>query len=873
MSCREPGCGCDPLDPPEPGVSNAPGRSALAWRVAPHSHVLARLLASLGAGDMAPEVRALAGNGTDDPAVAALDAFAVVADTVSFYTERIAQEGYLRTATERDSVRMLARTIGYELRPGVAAAVDLAFDVEDAPGAPTVADVAAGTPVQSIPAKDQLPQTFETSDDLTAKAAWNAIPGATSEPAIPVFGDTDVWLAGTSLGVRAGDVVLLVGEERRRFGRTPDHSRGPALQRRDDERWEFRVVVAVAEPPAAPPGWTRLLLQRRLGWRSRSPLAPEERVAVHTFGRRAALFGAQAPDPTLLVRDEVGPGGSTQVTGTDVWEWDHIDEPFARGSGGTVLPDVIEVDGDQARIVPGSWIVLERDKYVELYGVEDVAPGGATRFGVSGKLTRVRVDWTESLDTFGRRDTVVHCEPRALPGGLRPVLGPVPSEAARRVLRLVATDPPLPVGRRVVVTGFAPGTLPADPIVARATLPPLAEAATVAACAVDGAWMSVTFERDLANTYDPASVRVRGNAVAATHGETVPQVLGSGDATVPFQRTHTRRGPLTHVRAATASGAASTLEVRVDGVLWSEVESLDLAGPADRVYTARGDDAGTVSVTTGDGARGARLPTGSENVRATYRVGIGGAGALAAGQLSQLPRRPYGVKAVINPGPAHDWADAEGLGEARTTAPLRTRTLDRAVSVADHEDFAAAYAGVTLARADAVWDGRRTVVVVSVLGAGGQAVSEGLVQDLTASLVAARDPGSRFVVLPGDVVRFGVRVEIVVDPAHVRVDVEAAVRAALTSAFAAPSLPFGAPVTASRVLVTVRSVPGVRACTMPRVSVVTSLPGAPVVLSSTELDVLAVLPARWDTGPPPAILPAQVAGLAADGVQLGVMVP
>jgi hypothetical protein len=861
-------CGCDPLIPPEPGVRNDPGQPALAWRISPHSHVLARLRARLGDGALPPEVRALAGNGTDDPAAALLDAFAVVADTVSFYTERIAQEGFLRTSTELGSVRMLARTIGYELRPGVAAEVELAFDVEDAPGAPTVVDVAPGTPVQSIPAAEQLPQTFETSDELEARVIWNAVPAVTSEAAIPVFGDTDVWLKGTSLGLRAGDAVLLVGQERRRFGRTPDHSRAAALANRDDERWEFRYVTGVEEPGGTLTGWTRVLVQRRVGWRRGTPLTPVDDVEVWTFGRRAGLFGSQAPDPNLLLKDGVPPPGSAEVGSTGTYEWTGIDDPLATGS-----PDVIEVDGDQARIVAGAWVVLERAANVELYGVEDVAPSGGARFGLSGKITRVRVDMTESLSGFGRRTTVVHCEPRLLPGGLRPVTAGVPAAGDLRTLRLVPTDPPLPVGRRVMVTGFAPGAVPADPIVRRSTQPPQAEAAAVAACTSTGDVMVVTLDRDLRLSYDPAALQVRANVVAATHGATVEQVLGSGDATATFQRVSTRRAPLTHVRAATASGTASTLEVRVDGVLWGQIESLDVAGPTDRALVARANEDATVTITAGDGVHGARLPTGAENLRATYRVGLGAEGAMIAGQLTLLPRRPYGIKAVVNPAGAHDWADPEAIGEARTNAPLRTRTLDRAVSVADHEDFAVGFAGVTLARSDAVWDGRETVVVVSVLGAGGQAVSDGLVADLSDSLVAARDPGSRFLVLPGEQVRFGVQVDLLVDPAYVRGDVEAAVVLALSSAYAAPVVRFAAPVTASRVLGTVRGVPGVLACTMPRLTRVTSPVGAmPITVAPSAVDVLAPLPGRWEPGPPPLLAAAQAAAFVAGATQLGVMV-
>ena len=117
----------------------------------------------------------LATRASDDPSIALLDAAAVVADVLTFYQERIANEGFLRTATERRSVLEMARAIGYELNPGVAATAYLTFTVEDAEGAPGKSDVPAGTQVMSIPPQGQLPQTFETADDITARKQWNAI--------------------------------------------------------------------------------------------------------------------------------------------------------------------------------------------------------------------------------------------------------------------------------------------------------------------------------------------------------------------------------------------------------------------------------------------------------------------------------------------------------------------------------------------------------------------------------------------------------------------------------------------------------------------------------------------------------------------------
>ena len=89
-----------------------------------------------------------------------------MADVLAFYQERIANEAFLRTATERRSVLELAALLGYELAPGVAADTWLAFTLQDAPGAPAKAPlpvtIPAGTRAQSVPGPDETPQTFET---------------------------------------------------------------------------------------------------------------------------------------------------------------------------------------------------------------------------------------------------------------------------------------------------------------------------------------------------------------------------------------------------------------------------------------------------------------------------------------------------------------------------------------------------------------------------------------------------------------------------------------------------------------------------------------------------------------------------------------
>ena len=156
-------CGCCGSSSDEPTHENRAGQSALAYRIGTQPTFLRRMLAQLskeeipdGDNEGQRPLAELTARTTDDPAIALLDAWAVAADVLTFYQERIANEGYLRTVTERRSLLELARAIGYELNPGVAASTYLAFTVEDAEGAPSVATIPAGTQVQSIPAEKEL---------------------------------------------------------------------------------------------------------------------------------------------------------------------------------------------------------------------------------------------------------------------------------------------------------------------------------------------------------------------------------------------------------------------------------------------------------------------------------------------------------------------------------------------------------------------------------------------------------------------------------------------------------------------------------------------------------------------------------------------
>ena len=122
-------------------------------------------------------------------------------------------------------------------------------------------------------------------------------------------------------------------------------------------------------------------------------------------------------------------------------------------------------------------------------------------------------------------------------------------------------------------------------------------------------------------------------------------------------------------RLLAINGAASTLRVRVNDLLWNQAAGLYGQDASAQVYTARQSDDGKTSVQFGDGSSGARPPSGSENIVAVYRVGSGQAGNVAAGQINMLQSRPLGLKGVSNPLPETSGDNPEAREQARRNAP------------------------------------------------------------------------------------------------------------------------------------------------------------------------------------------------------------
>ncbi|MBS0160992.1 MAG: putative baseplate assembly protein [Nitrospira sp.] len=883
---NECGC-CAGIEASTPGLLvNRPGLSAIAYRVGTYQTFRQSLHARLSDGRW-PVLRGLRTRDDDDFTIALLDAWAVTGDILTFYQERIANEAYLRTATERLSILEQSRLLGYQLGPGLAASTHLAFTLEDNPGLPAQAalpiTLAVGTKVQTVPGPDEQPQTFETVEAIEARPAWNALLAQQTATQPLSWNMPELWLSGSNVGLTVGEVVLVVVESGSGFEASIRRVTGVLS---DPDRRSTKLLLATISTSAQTIAATK--------------------PGVYVLRSQASPFGHNAP-----LQPQFNSSGVFQGTFSE-WALD-ADETVTR----------LTLSSRNDKILKDSFVVIEQDDpangtRIWTFAVAtDVVHRSVARYGIAGNGTRLSLStgWTKGADSkldLLRTMTVSAQSEELIPAAL-PLLYPVYGEvlafdqlvdglirgrplAVTGVRQAISLKHPAPSpfkGHKVPWGGPQPPPalilddggsvllLPGDvlrmtgypSIVDGSSVVPLTpeafgasltqvpspllrltlmdrdgragfldiSARDIELVASDSATetmseivlideaigTSITQDRDrttvqlataLVNVYERATVRINANVAAATHGESVKEPLGSGDASTLYQQFILRQPPLTYVSADTPTGSASTLKVYVNEVLWEEVPFFYGHGPTERIYITRRDDEGRTTIRFGDGISGARLPTGQNNVRAEYRKGIGLGGLARTGQLSLLMSRPLGLKGVLNPEAAQGAEDPESRDDARTNAPLTVLTLDRAVSLQDYEDFARTFSGVAKAQAVWVWDGRKRSIFLTVAGPAGELLEEGgsVITKLKASLRTYGDPFVVFTVKPYRQAWFEVEGTVTIDPDHVIEVVMNAISADLQQRYALEARAFGQPVALSEVIAAIQAVPGVVAVDLDR---------------------------------------------------------
>lgn len=374
------------------GEVNLPGLPAIAYRTGTWATFRESMLARLSSA----EYPALAGLKTRDPddfSIALLDAGSVMLDILTFYQERLANESYLRTATQLQSLTELARLIGYQPAPGVGSSVYLSFTLQAAPGSPadpatTAITIPKGTQVQSVPAQGQSPQTFETSADILAKADWNALPVQTGAPWTPRMNDLGVYLQGTATQLQPGDAILIVGDERLQ----PGHATDP--------HWDIRIVTAVQADTGK--NRTQVSWGEGLGDPTEGVPPAHENAKFYALRQRASLFGYNALNPLMLT-----PKTRAQIASLlngNEWKFGLTASGANLAAQGLVDLDAayskVSVGGWLALIVPDANVSRSPSGFVTLCLINSVTSISRSDYATSAKITRAAVDNKSTLGTY-----------------------------------------------------------------------------------------------------------------------------------------------------------------------------------------------------------------------------------------------------------------------------------------------------------------------------------------------------------------------------------------------------------------------------------------------------------------------------------------
>ncbi|MEM9121531.1 MAG: putative baseplate assembly protein, partial [Cyanobacteria bacterium P01_F01_bin.56] len=498
--------------------------------------------------------------------------------------------------------------------------------------------------------------------------------------------------------------------------------------------------------------------------------------------------------------------------------------------------DLLYLDNEYA-IRPDSWVVIQKpdENTPRIFQPANVATPSIAAYGLSGKTTRLELE-TQWLDSFPNRDelrenpnapgekfdsvrgTVVHAqsvEQKLAESPIKDVIGRRLEDSLEDTIEAVdrieldRLYDGLESGRWLIVAGE------------RADVAGVQSSELVMLAAVEQSFRTdvpgemphtvLVLAVPLEYSYIRSTVTIYGNVAQATHGETRAEVMGSGDGRKAFQQFVLKQPPLTYLPAPTAIGAASTLEVRVNEVLWHETDSLVGLAPSDRAYTLTTDDDSNTTVIFGNGITGARLPSGRENVRAVYRSGIGKAGNVAEEQISILATRPAGLKGVINPLPATGGANRESPDTLRRNIPLAVMSLDRLVSTQDYADFARTFAGIGKASAQELSNGHQTVVHVTIAGAEDIPIDESsdLYRHLLQALQQQGDPYQPIQLVLRELMVLFLVASVKVLPDYRWELVEPKVRAKLLETFSFEHRELGQSVALSEMISAMQQVPGV----------------------------------------------------------------
>jgi hypothetical protein len=747
-------CPCDAAAPP--AITNLPGLEQIVFRAGDFNTFRTALLTPL-----ASEVSLSAwnsGRGIDsDPAVIDLGVmmaewFAYLADILTFYNERIANEDYLRTCILPSTPASLVNLLGYTPRPTIGATGFLAaLLAPTVVGAQTIT-LPEGLEFQSKPGPGQIPQSFELHPATTVGLPASV---ATTPPPSLLNGGSPLLLDGAVTSITSGMQLLLCPRDNNAAPNLITISTLPAVQTTATGK-QTAITFTVTQPGAAV---TTAATSRLLKSNQNAGLWTVNGSNIDPWGTtiQMASLLRQIQPGDWLVFTSAGTAQAIQVASTQ----DVLGDASTAGGPTTVS------SGPTPTPIPVLHTQITLQKALSSAIIN------------AGTSINVLFGWVEA--------GVLVDQPLSAWNGIASSLWPMQPASFPK-------NSPL-------------GTPGAAPIL-------LADSAgngAQASATVDSnGSLSVNWPSSTPTSLDPAftpPITVYYDLLPVSAGKTVKnEIVGSGDSTQSGQSFKLAKSPVTYL--ASGSTYASTIALTVNGLPWTAVPSFYGQSASAQVFVVRQDANQNTYIDFGDGVNGALVPTGTNNIVATYRFG-GGASSAAAGKLTVVAKSFPGLQSVVNPVAVAGGSDPDPAALIRQYAPRSVLTFGRAVSVFDYQAIAAGAPGVSMASAQWSWDSanQRAGVMVYVAGQPGIAAS------VQALLSASGDPNRPVAVRPATQIPVSLTLQFVVLAGVDIPTLESAVTTALcdpsSGVFSPPQIAIGQALFDSNIEAVLQIIPGV----------------------------------------------------------------
>ncbi len=577
-----PNCPCDVFEPWQV-IANTPGLSSLQYRVGDFLTFRHQLLLPL---PYEQELINWRPSAKGDLALQMVEWWAYRADILTFYNERIANQSYLR--------------------PGIGAYGTVAALMSNPSPSFTLPQ---GFPIQSKPGPGKQPQIFEVS--AATPVSYPDVVDANAAPT-PATSSQSVLLKGVITSIKANDELLLLEDQWKGADNHYAVVTVQSAQQEKDRRGNINTRVTFTTQP-------------NLSNIPADPAAANYHLMKSTLSAHVWQYQT---DPRIVIGNII------------------LIEDFAiRGPIVDAIAGYVNLEAVTRQIKVGDPILFEipRTSTSELVSVTSYSEvvWFANPADPSNPQNPPPQGDTQHIPPIPIPHTSLRFKP--------PIQNDWDSQKSSMLVRyawqdvgqLIESPSTTLSGTSAAVTPVPPATFP-TPTNAQSFNVMLEDAngnGTTGKLDTSSEPLNLTGLNIPANSSLTAPLRVLFDLLPVTRGKTVPrEILGSGDATIAGQEFVLQNSPLTYLLSSTSTSGGnytSTLKIMVNNIQWKEVPSFYNQLPNAQVFVTREDENNITHVQFGDGINGARLPSGVNNVVATYRYGSG-ADSPDAGQLTVL---------------------------------------------------------------------------------------------------------------------------------------------------------------------------------------------------------------------------------------------